>query len=120
MKRVFIPLLIALLAGTGIWAAHNDFGLGRNMEILINMMRSLSTYYVDEVSSDELMVDAAQGMVHRLDPYTQYLPEEEMTEFDILTTGKYGGVGSLIRKRGECEARALPQQAHRRLTTRAS
>lgn len=110
MKRVFTPLLISLLAITGIWAAHNDFGLGRNLEILINMVRSLSTYYVDEVSSDDLVAYAAHGIGLRLDPYTQYLPEEEMSEFDILTTGKYGGVGSLIRKRGEWIIFARPYE----------
>lgn len=110
MKRGITALLLAAIVLTGIWAAHNDFGLGRNMEILVNMMRAISTHYVDEVDPDELMVDAAGGMVHRLDPYTLYLPEEEMSEFDRLTTGKYSGVGSLIRKRGEWVIFARPYE----------
>ncbi len=110
MKRITIALLVLAAVITGIWGAQNDFGLGRNIEILINMMRGLSTHYVDEVNPDDLMVDAARGMVHRLDPYTTYLPEEEMSEFDALTTGKYGGVGSLIRKRGEWIIFARPYE----------
>lgn len=101
MKRVGYALLSAVVVLTGIYAAKNDFGLGRNMEILVNMMRELSTRYVDEVDPDRLMADAADGMVRRLDPYTTYLPEEEMQKFDILSTGKYGGVGSLIRQKGD-------------------
>lgn len=88
----------------------NDFGLGRNMEILVNMMRNLSLFYVDEVDADKLMADAAEGMTRNLDPYTDFLPEKSMSEFDLLTTGKYGGVGSLIRKKGDYIIFAQPYQ----------
>jgi carboxyl-terminal processing protease len=71
------------------------------MEILINMMQNLSNAYVDEIDADQLMEDAATGMVSQLDPYTTYMPEEELSNFKIFTTGKYGGVGSLIRKKGD-------------------
>lgn len=108
MRRFRILLLLVVALLTGIFATKNDFGLGRNMEILVNMMREISTHYVDEVEPDKLMVDAAAGMVRRLDPYTLYLPEEEMSDFDVMTTGKYGGVGSLIRQKGEYVIFAQP------------
>lgn len=108
MRKVRLLLLVVVVALTGIYATKNDFGLGRNMEILVNMMRSLTTDYVDEVEPDKLMVDAAAGMVSRLDPYTAYLPEEEMSDFDVMTTGKYGGVGSLIRQKGDYVIFAQP------------
>lgn len=83
------------------YAQPNDFGLGRNMEIAVNMMRELSLGYVDPVDPDKLMTGAAQGMVRGLDPYTEFIPADEMSTFEILTTGKYGGVGSLIRQKGD-------------------
>ena len=49
MKKAGYVLLLAAVVATGLFAAKNDFGLGRNMEILINMMRELSTGYVDEI-----------------------------------------------------------------------
>ena len=112
MKRIANYLLTAtaLLGAAALltFAAKNDFGLARNMETLVNMMRELSVYYVDEVDADRLMTDAAEGMVRRLDPYTVYMPEEEMTDFQFLTTGKYGGVGALIRKKGDGVGVAQP------------
>ncbi len=112
MKRIasYIATAAAALGGAAllIFAAKNDFGLARNMEMLVNMMRELSVYYVDEVDADRLMADAAEGMVRRLDPYTVYMPEEEMTDFQFLTTGKYGGVGALIRKKGDGVVIAQP------------
>lgn len=88
-------------AGVFTFASRDDFGLGRNMELLVNMMRELATHYVDKLDPDKMMRDAANGMVGNLDPYTAYLSEEDMKEFELATTGKYGGIGALIRKRGD-------------------
>ncbi len=111
-KRVFrraAGLAAALLAlGALTFAGRNDFGLGRNTEILVNLMRELSLNYVDEVSPDRLMQQAAAGMTRTLDPYTEFMPEEQMSDFELLTTGKYGGVGSLIRKKGDYVIFAQP------------
>lgn len=101
--------LVATAALT-LFAARNDFGLGRNMEITVNMMRALSLEYVDEVDPDHLMEGAARGMVEDLDPYTEYIPEEGMQDFELLTTGKYGGIGSLIRQKEDYVRIAQPYQ----------
>lgn len=85
----------------GVFAAKNDFGLGRNMEIMANLMRELAVNYVDEVSPDEMMRNGARGITARLDPYTEFLPESEMSDFETLTTGRYGGIGALIRQDGD-------------------
>ena len=105
-------LLALLLVASALFicAKHDDFGLGRNMEIAVNLMRILSTEYVDEVKPDKLMLGAAQGMVRDLDPYTEFIPEEAMPDFEVMTTGKYGGVGSLIRQKGDYVIIAQPYQ----------
>ena len=109
MTKYLVTVAAALgVAGLCTFAVKNDFGLARNMETLINMMRELSIYYVDEIDPDNLMKDAADGMVRRLDPYTVYMPEEEMNDFEFLTTGKYGGVGAVIRKKGDGVVIAQP------------
>jgi len=105
-----IAVLLAAVAALTIRAARDDFGLGRNMEIAVNMMRELWVGYVDPIDPDRLMQGAAAGMVRDLDPYTEYIPEEEMSGFELLTTGKYGGVGSLIRKKGDWVTFAQPYE----------
>lgn len=96
------------VAGVFTFAVRDDFGLGRNMELLVNMMRELSTHYVDRLEPDKMMRDAADGMTANLDPYTTYLSEEDMKEFELATTGKYGGIGAMIRKRGDYVVIAEP------------
>ena len=87
-----------------------DFALGRNAEVLVNMLRELSTQYVDKIDADLLLQRSAAGMATALDPYTEYLPEQKMTSFEIMTTGQYGGVGSLIRQKGDHVIFAQPYE----------
>ena len=100
-KYFIVAVVMSATVGLFTFAGRDDFGLGRNMELLVTMMRELSTHYVDKLNPDDLMRDAADGMVSNLDPYTSYLSEEDMKEFELATTGKYGGIGALIRKRGD-------------------
>ncbi len=109
-RRIFwLAGLVAVAAAT-IFATKNDFGLGRNMEITVNMMRALAEDYVDEVDPDRLMEGAAAGMVRNLDPYTEYISDEGMQNFEVLTTGKYGGIGSLIRQKDDYVRIAQPYE----------
>ncbi|WP_295938715.1 S41 family peptidase [uncultured Alistipes sp.] len=114
IKKTYRYLLAAACAAVAVvvlgFAARNDFGLGRNMEITVNMMRELSLGYVDPIDPDKLMEGAAAGMVRDLDPFTEFIPEEEMSDFEVMTTGKYGGVGSLIRKKGDWVIIAQPYE----------
>ena len=106
MKRKFVKYtllsaaLAAIVAG-GIFATRNDFGLGRNMEIMVNLMHAISTQYVDKVDADEMMRNGAEGITSKLDPYTDFISEKEMPDFETMTTGRYGGIGALIRKKGD-------------------
>lgn len=106
MRRGFFKHILLTLALTSVVVGveaktRNDFNLGRNMEIMINMMHTLSTQYVDNIDADEMARNAANGITSKLDPYTSFIPEKEWAEFERQTRGHYGGIGSLIRKKGD-------------------
>ena len=101
LKYTLTAVALAAVFVGGIFATRNDFGLGRNMEIMVNLMHALSTQYVDEVDADEMMRNGAEGMTSKLDPYTDFIPEKDMPDFEAMTTGRYGGIGALIRKKGD-------------------
>ena len=96
---VVAGLLGCLLLGSA--SKDRLFKVGKNFEVLANMLRTIDFFYVDKVDSDKVLGAAAEGMTKILDPYTEYIPAEEMDAFEQMTTGKYGGVGSLIRLRGD-------------------
>ena len=110
LKYVLAIGAIVAAAGFSLAASRPDFALGRNIQILFNMFREVSLSYVDSVDTDKLLEDAAAGMVENLDPYTELIPENKMADFEIQTTGKYGGIGALIRKSGDYVAIAQPYE----------
>ena len=101
LKYTLLAVAVVVVFVGGVFATRNDFGLGRNMEIMVNLMHALSTQYVDEVDADKMMKSGAEGMTSKLDPYTSFIPESEMPDFEAMTTGRYGGIGALIRKKGD-------------------
>ncbi|MBE0677971.1 MAG: S41 family peptidase [Bacteroidales bacterium] len=78
-----------------------DFKLTRNIDIYISLLRELNAFYVDEIDPEKLVHKSISGMLSTLDPYTSFYPEEDSGDLDFMTTGKYGGFGSLIRKSGD-------------------
>ena len=106
MKRTFFKyLLVATAIVTvvigGTAKDKRTFDLGRNMEIMVNMMHVLSNEYVDKVDADEMMKNGANGITSMLDPYTTFISEKERPSFETMISGRYGGIGSLIRKKDE-------------------
>ncbi len=78
-----------------------DFKLTKNLDIYISLFRELNAFYVDEIDPEKLVTSSINSMLSTLDPYTVYYPEEDTGDLDFMTTGKYGGFGSLIRKSGD-------------------
>ncbi|SEF76449.1 S41 family peptidase [Algoriphagus boritolerans] len=99
---VFIPLILVLFLGTFAFQVKNDklFALAKNIDIFATLVRELDSYYVDEIDPDKLVTIGINAMLEELDPYTEYIPEEESADFRMLTTGEYAGIGALIGNRG--------------------
>jgi len=79
----------------------HDFKLAKNLDIFFSLFRELNTFYVDEIDPEKLVTTGINNMLATLDPYTVYYPEDRTDDLDFMTTGKYGGLGSLIRKSGD-------------------
>lgn len=87
---------------------QRDLELSQSMEIVTNVMRELESGYVDDINAPELLEAAAAGLILVTDPYSDYYSEKEMSDFEMMTTGRYAGVGSLIRKHGDYVLFAQP------------
>ena len=87
---------------------QRDLELSQSMEIVTNIMRELESGYVDDINAPELLEAAAAGLILVTDPYSDYYSEKEMSDFEMMTTGRYAGVGSLIRKQGDYVLFAQP------------
>ena len=105
--RIRLIALAAILITAGISFSFlatqetRDFRIAKNLDIFFSLYRELNTFYVDELNPDKLVKTGIDNMLKSLDPYTVYYPESESDEIAFMTTGKYGGIGSLIRGGGE-------------------
>jgi carboxyl-terminal processing protease len=110
MKRAgFSKLLIvaAIVIASGMSIAFfgsqetREFKIGKNLDIYFSLFRELNTFYVDEINPEKIIKTSIDDMLKTLDPYTVYYPESEIDDFTFMTTGKYGGIGSLVRNNGD-------------------
>lgn len=106
MRRIRVLIIsgmIMILSFGFIQVSNNDFELVKNLDIFFTLFRELNLYYVDKTDSKKLIETGINSMLNSLDPYTVYIPESEMDEFDFMMTNEYGGIGALIRT-GELNA----------------
>ena len=112
IKRPVVLWVFALLllGGTLAFQTKNDrlFAIAKSIDIFATLIRELDTYYVDQIDPEKLLTVGIQAMLEELDPYTEYIPEEESDDFRMLTTGEYAGVGALIGNRGEGNIVLMP------------
>jgi carboxyl-terminal processing protease len=102
MKRTKIYLILIFLFVTGFILNRADeyFEIMRSIELFGSTYKEIIANYVDNVSPRNLMKRGINGMLQGLDPFSNFFDETEKGEIDLLTTGKYGGIGILIDSKG--------------------
>ncbi|MBL6446367.1 PDZ domain-containing protein [Fulvivirga sp. 29W222] len=76
--------------------AERYFEIAKNLDIFATLFKEVNAYYVDEVDPDKMIRVGIDAMLESLDPYTNYIPEDEIESFRTMTTGQYAGIGALI------------------------
>jgi len=98
---IFAAGFLILFMSVGFSTLKNkDLDLVKNLDIYYTLFRELNMFYVDETDPEELVTTSIEAMLSSLDPYTTFIPESDMDDFQFQTTGEYGGIGSLIRRSG--------------------
>jgi len=92
-----VVLGFVLVAGIALRKpAEKYFDIAKSLDIFATLFKEVNAYYVDEVEPEKLIRKGIDGMLESLDPYTDYISEDELESFRISTTGQYGGIGALI------------------------
>ena len=90
--------MFVVMIATPIFAQKDhDFNVAKNMDVFNAIYKNLDMMYVDTLDADEVIGNGIKAMLGSLDPYTTYYPESEGKELKRMLTGKYAGVGALIR-----------------------
>lgn len=99
MKRLLTLLVFSLSLLTSYAQLEHNFTVAKYLDIFNSIYRQLDIFYVDSLEADKVVRVGIDAMTQELDIYTKFYPEEDMGELKMMTTGKYGGIGSIIRMR---------------------
>ena len=95
--KVLIPLFAVAVLFTASGFKSDFFEIAKQIEIFTTLFKELNMNYVDETNPAELMDTAIKNMLEDLDPYTQFLNEQDVEAYKINNAGEYSGIGALVR-----------------------
>ena len=101
MKRYIVPLFMLLALSLSVQAqktSDHNFEVGKNLDIFNQVYKNLELLYVDTLDPKGVISTGINAMLRSLDPYTEYYAQDETKNLRMMLTGKYAGIGALIRK----------------------
>ncbi len=98
MKRIaFLLLCCYALIGVQAQNKNHNFNVAKNIDVFTNIYQSLDMMYVDTLDANQVIGNGIEAMLNSLDPYTIYYTQEKEEELSTMITGKYAGIGALIK-----------------------
>lgn len=101
LNRRNVVIGVVLLAAVTFFSFKNNddrnFQLAKNLDIFNAIVKELDMFYVDTIDPNKTIREGINNMLFSLDPYTEYFPEDDQDELEMMVKGTYGGIGSLIR-----------------------
>ena len=101
MKRYIFAFTMLLAASLSVQAqkkSDHNFEVGKHLDIMNHVYKNLDLLYVDTINPKETIGTGINAMLRSLDPYTEYYAQDETKNLRMMLTGKYAGIGALIRK----------------------
>jgi carboxyl-terminal processing protease len=91
---------------------RQQFDAKQYMDLLGAALKELQIYYVDSINYANALRSGIDALLAELDPYTDFFDEEDQNDFKTMTTGEYGGIGSLIMQRGDTVYVSAPYEGN--------
>lgn len=110
LKKFAFLTTVGIVSITSFAFVSGYFEVSKNLDIFSTLFREVNIYYVDETKPGEMIEKAIDSMLEDLDPYTNYIPESDIEDFRFQTTGQYGGIGAMIRKKADYVIIAEPYE----------
>ena len=101
MKRYIFAFTMLLAASLSVLAqkkSDHNFEVGKHLDIMNHVYKNLDLLYVDTINPKDVIGTGINAMLRSLDPYTEYYAQDETKNLRMMLTGKYAGIGALIRK----------------------
>ncbi len=114
IKLIFVITISSLILISAISISNDDkyFQIAKNLDIFATLYKEVNAYYVDEVNPNTLIQKGINAMLNSLDPYTDYISEDNIEDYRTVTTGQYGGIGALVGKRNGVNYIIMPYEGY--------
>lgn len=103
-KKIWIGITVVAVISFTFFSFTRDqknFEIAKNLDIYHTLFRELNMFYVDEIDPNKLVKTSIDDMLQSLDPYTNYISEDQIEDFRFMTTGEYAGIGALISQHND-------------------
>ena len=97
MKKILLYLVCLLALPAWGQTDKHLFDVEKNLQIFNSIYRNLDMMYVDTLNAGQVIGNGINAMLSSLDPYTEYYPEDKVKDLKWMITGKYAGIGAMIR-----------------------
>ncbi|TSA28047.1 MAG: S41 family peptidase, partial [Ignavibacteriales bacterium] len=103
LRSKILLLIAVIILFSGFLTRDNDiyFQINKSIDIFGRVYKEVTINYVDQLNPEEFMLSGINGMLTSLDPYTNFLDVNGQKDIEIITKGKYGGIGATIGLRNE-------------------
>ena len=104
MRKLFYTIVLLCSANISLYAdnkpviKNHNFDVMRNLEVFSSIYKNLDMMYVDSLDPDKTVGIGIKAMLRSLDPYTEYYPANEVKNLKTMLTGKYAGIGAIIKQ----------------------
>lgn len=119
MKNILRKFKVWFIIGTVVIASAVSFSfvddyfeVSKNLDIFTTLFREVNIHYVDETNPGKMIKKGIDAMLETLDPYTNFIPESDIEDYRFMTTGQYGGIGALIRLKGDFVVISEPYEGY--------
>lgn len=117
MSRKWKIWMGVAIIGSGLVAFNTTppdrtFEIVKNLDIFATLYKEVNSYYVDEINPSQLMRTGIESMLETLDPYTTYIPEDDIEDYRTMTTGEYGGIGAVVNKKNGISTVVMPYEGY--------
>ncbi len=112
LRTWLIVIAIATVSFISFSFVDTYFEISKNLDIFSTLFREVNMFYVDETDPGKMMKKGIDAMLESLDPYTNYIPESDIEDYRFMTTGQYGGIGALIKQKGDYVVISEPYEGY--------
>ncbi|PKL81737.1 MAG: S41 family peptidase [Ignavibacteriae bacterium HGW-Ignavibacteriae-3] len=103
IRKMFILSMVSIILFSGFVTRDNDIYLeiNKGIDIFGRVYKEVALNYVEPLNPEEFMLAGINGMLTSLDPYTNFIDQNQQKDFEIITKGRYGGIGASVGVRND-------------------